>query len=236
MKTAWQRLCILCRGDAAQIAPWLEERDTRWLWACVLTIVIGCGLYGGVVGLWRAPLQAAFTAIKMPMLILLTCGANALLNGLLAQVLGSGLGFRQTSLIILMSFTIAALILAALSPVALFILVNAPPLDSAGRGTGHSITLLTDVLFIAYAGIVANRRLLRLLTHLCPEPAVAMRIFWSWLAGNLFLGAQLSWILRPFIGTPGLAVQFLRDDPLRGNFYEAVFHALRHLLVSSHNL
>ena len=236
MKTAWQRLCILCRGDAAQIAPWVEEREARWLWICVVTIVLGCGLYGGVVGLWRAPLQAGFTAIKMPLLIFLTCGGNALLNGLLAQALGSGLGFRQSSLMILMSFTIAAVVLAALSPVALFILANAPPLDSTAQGTGHAITLLTDVLFIAYAGVVANRRLLRLLAHLCPTPGLAPRIFWSWLAGNLFLGAQLSWILRPFIGTPGLAVQFLRPDPLRGNFYEAVFHAIRHLLVSSHIL
>ena len=236
MSMAWRRLLILCRGDAVKIAPWLEERDARWLWICVATIVLGCGVYGGVVGLWRAPLQAAFTAIKMPLLIFLTCGANALLNGMLAQVLGSGLGFRQSSLVILMSFTIAALVLAALSPVALFILANAPPLSSVGRGTGHSVTLLTDVLFIAYAGVVANRRLLRLLIHLCPTPATAARIFWSWLAGNLFLGAQLSWILRPFIGSPGLAVQFLRDDALRGNFYESVFRAARHLLISSHIL
>lgn len=230
MKTVWQRLGALCRGDAERIAPWLEERDARWWWVCALTIVLGYGLYGGVVGLWRAPLQAIFTAIKMPLLIFVTCGATALLNGLLAQVLGSSLGFRQTSFLILMSFTSAALVLAALSPVALFIQLNAPPLDSASRGTGHSITLLTDVLFIAYAGIVANRRLLRVLVYFCPTNAVATRIFWSWLAGNLFLGAQLSWVLRPFIGSPNIAVEFLRHDPLRGNFYEAVFNALKHLL------
>jgi len=46
----------------------------------------------------------------------------------------------------------------------------------------------------------------------------------------LFLGSQLSWILRPFIGAPGLPVQFIRADALHGNFYEAVFRALGHLL------
>lgn len=224
-----RRLAILCRGDSERIAPWLEERAPRWLLTCVLTIAAGCALYGGVVGLWRAPLQAAYTAVKMPLLIFLTCGGNALLNGLLAQVFGSGLSFRQTSLAILMSFTIASLVLAALSPVAFFLYRNTPPLDSAARGTGHSLTLLGDVLFIAYAGVVANRRLLRLLERCCATPAAARRVFWSWLAGNLFLGAQLSWILRPFIGSPGLAIQFLRDDPMRGNFYESVFRAARHL-------
>ena len=224
------RLVILCRGDSERIAPWLDEREPRWLLTCIATIAAGCALYGGVVGLWHSPLQAAYTAIKMPLLIFLTCGGNALLNGLLAQVLGSGLSFRQTSLAILMSFTISALVLAALSPVAGFIFLNPPPLTAAARGTGHSLTLLCDVIFIAYAGVIANRRLLRLLERRCETPDAARRVFWSWLAGNLFLGAQLSWVLRPFIGTPGLAIEFLRDDPLRGNFYEAVLNALRHLL------
>src|SRR5205085_7827251 len=39
----------------------------------------------------------AFSAIKFPLLIFVTCGANGLLNGMLAQVLGSGLSFKQTT-------------------------------------------------------------------------------------------------------------------------------------------
>lgn len=225
-----RRLVTLCRGDTARIAPWLDEREPRWLLTCILTITVGSALYGGVVGLWRAPLQAVYTAIKMPLLIFLTCGCNALLNGLLAQVLGSGLSFRQTSLMILMSFTIVALMLAALSPVALFICLNTPGPASAARDAGHSITLLCTVLFIAYAGVVANLRLLRLMERRCESRSAARRVFWSWLAGNLFLGAQLSMVLRPFFGMPEMAVHFLSDDPLRGNFYEAVFKAVRRLL------
>ena len=231
-----QRLWDLCRGDSRRIAPWLERRDPAWLATCAAVIILGCGVYGAVVGMWRAPLQAVYTAVKMPLLIFLTCGGNALLNGLLAQVLGAGLTFRQSSMAILMSFTIASLVLAALSPVALFIMLNTPPLGSAARGVGHSVTLLCDVLFIAYAGVIANRRLLWLLRELCATPDAARRVFWSWLAGNLFLGAQLSWVLRPFIGSPHLPIQFLRDDPMRGNFYESVFFALRHLLTQMHIL
>ena len=225
-----RRLVILCRGDSERIAPWLDEREPRWLLTCALTVAAGCGLYGSVVGLWRGPLQAVYTAIKMPLLIFLTCAGNALLNGLLAQVLGSGLSFRQTSLAILMSFTIAALVLAALSPVAFFIYLNMPSPPSVARNTGHSLMQLWVVLFIAYAGLVANLRLLRLLEGCCETPGAARRVFWSWLAGNLFLGAQLSMVLRPFIGAPDLAIQFLSDDPLHANFYEAVFHAVLHLL------
>lgn len=226
-----RRLVTLCRGDAAQIEPWLDAHELRWWLTCVLTITIGCALYGGAVGIWRSPEQAIYTAIKVPLLIFLTCGANALLNGLLAQVLGSGLSFRQSSLAILMSFTIVALVLAALSPVAFFIYFNAPPLASAGHSVGHGLILVADVLFVGYAGVVANRRLLRLLERRCASTGAGRSVFWSWLAGNFFLGAQLSWVLRPFIGAPHLPVQFLRDNPLNGNFYETLFNAARNMFL-----
>ena len=43
-------------------------------------------------------------------------------------------------------------------------------------------------------------------------------------------GSQVSWILRPFIGSPDLAVQFLRHNALHGNFYETVFNSFIHVL------
>ncbi|HWB60572.1 MAG TPA: hypothetical protein VG733_13850 [Chthoniobacteraceae bacterium] len=225
------RLIVLCRGDSEQIALWLDERDLRWLAFCAASIVAGCALYGGVVGLWRAPAQAVYTAVKMPLLVFLTCGANALLNGMLAQLLGSGLGFRQTSLAILMSFATSSVVVAALSPVSLFVCLNTPPPAAhAEHGAAHSVMILCNVVFIAYAGVVANQRLLRMLAHRCGNARVARRVFGSWLAGNLFLGAQISWILRPFIGSPLLAVQFLRDNPFHGNFYETVFNALKNTI------
>lgn len=221
---------LLLRGDADEIARWLANFDVGRAARCALVILIGCGLYGATIGIWRAPLQAGYTAAKFPLLIFLTCAGNALLNGMLAQLLGSRLSFRQTSLAIVMSFATAALILGALSPVTLFVILNAPPLGSTRAVAGHSITLLLHVFLIAYAGIVGNRRLFRLLVRISGDRATARRVLVSWLAGNLLLGAQLAWVLRPFIGSPHIAVQFLRDEPLRGNFYEAVWRALTHLL------
>lgn len=220
----------LLRGDANELADWLIAFDAWRALRCCILITIGCGIYGATVGLWRAPIQGVFTALKFPLLIFLTCGTNALVNGMLAQLLGSGLSFRQTSLAILMSFATAAVVLGGLSPLTLFVLYNAPPLASENAGIGHSIMLLTHVFVIAYAGVLANHRLLRLLEKMSGSRAIAARVLLSWLAGNLFLGAQLAWALRPFIGSPHLMVQFLRDEPLRGNFYEAVLYALRNLL------
>jgi hypothetical protein len=121
------------------------------------------------------------------------------------------------------------LILAGFSPITLFIWYNAPPLGSKEAIVGHSLMLLSHVVAIAFAGIIANQRLLGFLQKLSGV-ATGRAVLFSWLAGNLFLGAQLAWVLRPFIGAPSLAVQFLRDDPLRGNFYEAVWRALLHMI------
>lgn len=224
------RIKSLLRGDAEQLSNWLAAPDIGAFVRYLAIILIGSGVYGFTLGIWRAPLQSFYTAIKFPLLIFLTCAGNAVVNGMLAQILGSGLSFKQTSLAILMSFAIAAIILGGLSPITLFIWYNASPLSSGSAVMGHSIMLLTHVSAIAFAGIMANRRLFNLLRKMSGSVSTARAVLLSWLAGNLFLGAQLAWNLRPFIGSPTLAVQFLRDDPLRGNFYEAVWRAFRHLL------
>ena len=221
----------LLRGDAEKIAQRLEAPTVSSFFGYAAVILIGSALYGSTLGLWRAPLQALYAAIKFPLLIFLTCLGNAVLNGMLAQLLGSGLTFKQTSVAILMSFAIAAVILAGFSPITLFIWYNTPLLGSTNEILGHSTMLLSHVCGIAFAGVMANQRLFGLLCKISGRAATARAVLFSWLAGNLFLGAQLAWNLRPFIGSPSLAVQFLRNDPLRGNFYEAVWRAFRHLFL-----
>ena len=223
-------LKALLRGDADRLSELLGKPTASMLAGYAGVVLIGSGVYGFTLGLWRAPLQALYTAIKFPLVIFLTCLGNGAINGMLAQILGSGLSFRQTAVAILMSFAIAAIILAGFAPLTLFVWFNAPPLESNGAILGHSVMLLTHVFVIALAGVIANSRLLGLLRKISGSEKVARAVLFSWLAGNLFLGAQIAWNLRPFIGSPRLAIEFLRNDPLRGNFYEAVWRALRHLI------
>jgi len=90
--------------------------------------------------------------------------------------------------------------------------------------------MVLQVVVISFAGITANVRLVQLLRRLSGKRAIAHRILFAWLAGNLFFGSQLIWILRPFIGSPGLAVEFLRKDAFHGNFYETVWRSIVHLI------
>jgi hypothetical protein len=222
------RLRALLRGEPQTVVDWIDDRGAGGLVSCIGVIVVGCGLFGATVGLWRSPLQAVYVAVKMPLVIMLTAAGNAALNGMLAQLLGTGLSFRQTSLAIVMSFAVAAIILASLSPLVLFLLVNTPPLSSGGRG--GDVMLVSLVTAIAFAGVVANVRLLGLIEHASRGRTVALQTLLAWLAGNLLLGSQIAWVLRPYIGPADLSVEFLRSEAWRGNFFEAFVSAVLRLV------
>jgi len=223
---------VLLRGELEPIHGWIERWSVGRVCFHVAVICVGAGLFGASVGWWRAPLQAFYTGVKLPLIILLTTLGNALLNGMLAPLLGLNLRFRQVSLAILMSFAIAAVILGAFSPLMLFLEWNAPPMSAGAseRLAAHSLILVTQALVIAFAGVAANLRLLQLLRRASDSTAAATKVLFAWLAGNLFLGSQLAWILRPFIGSPALPLQFLRPDALQGNFYEIFLSALKRVL------
>ncbi len=63
-----------------------------------------------------------------------------------------------------------------------------------------------------------------------PEQAIgqAKTIFQVWLILYSLVGAQMGWVLRPFIGHPNMPFTWFR--PREGNFFQAVFRSIRHLL------
>ena len=118
-----------------------------------------------------------FTAVKLPLILLLTATGNALLNGILAPLLGLNLSLRQSFDAILLSFAIAGAILAAFSPLVLFEVWNLPAMDQAGfdRGATFNRIQLTQVAAIAFAGIAATARLLRYLESCSGSQGIARR-------------------------------------------------------------
>lgn len=175
-------------------------------------------------GLWRSPTQALYNLAKFPLVLLLTSTGTALINGMLAPLLGIPLSLRESFRLVLMGFGTASLILGSFAPLSLFLLWNVPPMSAAisVRHVTYGLVLLLQVAVIALAGLAANLRLHRWLVLRSGDPTAATRVVLSWLALNLLLGAQLSWNLRPFIGNPELPVRFLRADAFAGNFFEGV--------------
>ena len=210
-------------------ADWLDAPTSRRVASVALTACAGLAAYGFTVGFWRDPVMGLYVAVKLPLLVALTLGCNGLLNGLLGLLLGTGLGFRQSLLALLSSFALAALILGSLAPVTFFLTLNAPLPTAASAASAHAAYLVIHTVLIGFAGITANLHLHRLLATRAPTAAVATATLLAWLGGNAFLGAQFSWILRPFFGSPGLKVEFLRPHPMVGNFYQAVWKSIAHI-------
>jgi hypothetical protein len=220
----------LLRGEVAALTAWTADWRATHFVRDVTLIIVGAGLFGAALGCWRDPWQALYAGLKLPLILLLTAMGNALLNVMLAPLLGLRIAFRQSFLAILASFALAATILGGFSPLAAFVIWNAPPLTAGANNSGtHAAILLLLVVVIAFAGIAANVRLLQLLRSLAGGRGGAVRVLLAWLVANLFFGSQLSWILRPFIGSPNLPVEFLRGDAFNGNFFEAVFSSAARL-------
>ncbi len=222
------------RSDADGLRGWMTERGWQLGWTCVAVIIAGSGIYGAVMGSWWAPLQVCYVAVKLPLLIFLTTLGNGLLNGMLAPLLGLRLTFRQCLSAVLVSFAITSAILGALAPVALFVVWNTPPLSGSTniRSVEYGFLQLALVVFIAFAGVAGNVKLLPLLERWSASAGVARRVLFAWLAGNLFLGSQICWVLRPFIWDASGKVEFVGPNCFHGSFFETVFEATRRLLMS----
>jgi hypothetical protein len=222
------------RAEPERFYEWVVCRQGRLVAFCLVAIVLGAGSYGAAMGSWRDATQALFTGIKLPLVILLTTLGNGLLNGMIAPLLGLNATFRQSLTVVLMSFAITAMVLGALSPVAWFIVWNTPPLTAGTKiaSPEYALLQLTLALFVALAGIIGNVRLVPLLRRWSGRTAIARNVLLAWLAGNLFLGSQIAWVLRPFIWEANRPVEFIGQNCFQGSFFETVFTAAWRLIIS----
>jgi hypothetical protein len=86
--------------------------------------------------------------------------------------------------------------------------------------------------FIALAGVLGNLCVAPLLRLWTGSAATARNVLLAWLAGNLLLGSQICWMLRPFIWDPSRPVEFVGQEYFHGSFFETIFHAVSRLISS----
>jgi hypothetical protein len=173
------------------------------------------GAFGGFTG--DRPLQMIYSGAKVPILLVLT-GVLAMpsffvLNSLLGLRSDFGEVFRALAI----TQTAVAVILASLAPYTA--LWYASTLDY------HEATLFNAAMF-AIASLAAQWVLRRRYVPLIarnPRHRVMVRV---WLAMYAFVGIQMGWVLRPFIGQPGRPVTFFREDAW-GNAYVIIIETVR---------
>ncbi len=206
--------------------------------SALLTIAVGAGAYGAAFGCWRGAAQAFASAIKLPAVLFALAIATVALASMLALLLHAPLRPRQSAVCILVGLATTAGVLGALAPVSAGLALAIAPPDAGVLGLSPEdpraiaasvpaqALLLWNVGVIALAGVLGNLRLLRLLRELCRERELAVRVLLAWLAIEFFVGGELSWIARPFLGRANDPVTFLADGALHGTFFEGVWDAL----------
>jgi len=214
----------------------LRSRDTLWeriranettglsILKMGVFIMGSSALYGAVLAGWRSPRLALYVAVKFPILLLGTTSLVMLLNWLCAVILGSGMSFRQSVALTYTAMGVACWILLGLIPVTAFFTfgVASDGGTDAARRLTHNCLLLTHIALIGCAGVAGNAALRRGIARIVKPTCNPRRIYWCWLLAFALVGCQLSWILRPFIGSPFFEVRFIRPDALERNFFEFV--------------
>jgi hypothetical protein len=106
------------------------------------------------------------------------------------------------------------LALASLAPFVRFLYLS---------GIAYRPALMANSAIFTLATLAGHRVLAchyRRLIDEQPRHRLMIRI---WLGLYAFVGTQMGWMLRPFVGAPDVAVTFFRDEPF-SNAYVAIAH------------
>jgi len=176
-------------------------------------------LYGACLGAYSGTFQVLSSALKVPLLLFLTLLVCAPALYILNILLGSKLGFKQIIAILLSKTYLISIILAAFAPILLIFLI------SGGR---HEFTVLLNVAIFGTAGIFGLYLISNSMKYLAHKTSLVAKpwILNVWIVLYIFVGTQLAWTLRPFIGDKATFSVF-RD--LEGNFYVYVFKLIKEI-------
>jgi len=192
----------------------------------LLSMIIIClsSFHGFIMGTSSGFPQMLSSAVKVPLLYLFTLVVCYPVLYVVNVIMGSRLGFSQTLALILLALAMNAILLASCAPIVLFFRIT---------GARYDFMKLLQVLIFAFSGVWAMLGLWRGLLAMCETsnlyPRQAVRILQIWIIVFAFVGSQMAWSLRPFVGSPNLEFQLFRQGQ-KGNFYEAVATSVFRLL------
>ena len=105
----------------------MAERDLNALTGRMLTssaIALAC--YGAVLGSFHSPLMALTSAVKLPLLFLVTLAICLPTLYLFNLVFGARLSVRQSLALVMVAITVTSMLAVAFAPISLFFLITAP--------------------------------------------------------------------------------------------------------------
>ncbi len=135
---------------------------------------------------------------------------------------GSNQSLTQNIALILTAITVTAVVLLSFAPIVLFFLLT--------TSSYQFFKLLNVLIFTlsAVMGVVFLNKGMKIVSADQEGARTRRLVMWLWVIVYAFVGSQMAWTLRPFIGAPSMEFELFRQ--LGGNFYGNVFASIGEIL------
>ncbi len=191
--------------------------------AMLISSIAFLALYGAVMGSTHSLWQTLSSAAKLPVLFLATlivCSPTLYFFNIL---FGSDQSLTQSIALILTAITVTAVLLLSFAPIAMFFLLT--------TSNYQFFKLLNVAVFVAAGGmgVLFLSQGMRVVSAAGQEGAGARHtVLRLWILVYAFVGSQMAWTLRPFIGAPSMQFELFRQ--FGGNFYTNIVASVGEIL------
>ncbi len=206
MHIALSRTDEFLRGTGPFTPADTAQRPWWWLPAMIVGFA---PIYGALMGSFQfdSPeriLQVAYSAVKAPLLLFAT--GLLCLPGffVLNTVLGLRDDFRESLQAILAGQAGLSVVLASLAPLTRLWYFST---------SNYRAALLFNAGVFVVAALAGQMVMFRYYRELIRRNRRHRIMLYAWLGLYAFVGVQMGWIMRPFVGAPGMAVTFFRQEP-----------------------
>lgn len=183
-----------------------------------LTVLTLAGFFGAVAGAYSGPAQALSAGIKLPFLFFATFVICFPAFYVVQVLVGSRLRLKQVVVLVVGALALTSILLAALVPITVFFLIT---------GANYYFQHLLNIGIAGVAGLFGMYALHDGLSVVCERrgvyPRKALTIMRAWALLFAFVGVQLAWNLRPFLGDQNKPFRVFGE--YQGNFYAAIIYA-----------
>lgn len=191
----------------------------------LLLLCVYSFLYGVVMGSYHSVPQAIASALKVPVLFVLALIICFPAFFIIQTILGSKLKLLPMISIILSGFALTTAIMVSFSPIVIIFLLT---------GSNYYFLQLLHIAIFAVSGVFGMKAVLDALKFSCEKrniyPQTGVVVFRFWLVILAFVGIQMAWNLRPFLGDRGEPFKLFRE--YEGNFYTALIYSVNQLVES----
>lgn len=212
---------VLERGTEAKPQN-KKSSDLLWIKTTVWIVCIVGPIYGIAMGSYawidgyrsfsQQTLQMFYSGLKMPLLITTTVALALPSFFVLNSLFGLREDFGEAVRAVVSAQAGLVIILASLTPLTVFFYA------SNTSSTAYSAAILFNALMFAVASISAQRLLASWYAPLIKKNSRHRSMMVVWIFVFAFVGIQMGYVLRPFIGNPTSPTSFLRENPFENAY------------------